>query len=172
MMKTMMKPASLAAVVGLLAGTLMAPAQAAGTETQTFKVKLTVTSTCDIQTVAATDVNFNSHSSTEATATADGSLTVNCTNGTAYQIGLDNGENYASGSRNMKSTSGSETVAYTLWKDVARTKSWGDTLDSDTLSGVGTGAAQNIPVYGQVALLAQNLKAAVYEDKVTATLTY
>ncbi|WP_439070495.1 spore coat U domain-containing protein (plasmid) [Serratia nevei] len=170
-MKVMMKYAPLAAVVGVLAGVLMAPAQA-DTDTQSFKVKLTVTSTCDIHTTAATDVDFGSHTSTEGAVTADGALSVNCTNGTAYQIGLDNGENYAGGSRNMKNTSGSETVAYTLWKDAGRAQPWGNTLDNDTLAGTGSGVAQVIPVYGKVELSTQNLKAASYEDKVTATVTY
>lgn len=170
-MKIMMKHVPLAAVIGVLTGVLMAPAQA-DTDTQSFKVKLTVTSTCDIHTKDATDVDFGSHKSTEATATADGSLTVNCTNGTAYQIGLNNGDNYAGGSRNMKNTSGSETVAYTLWQDAGRTEPWGDTLGTDTLTGAGTGAEQVIPVYGKVALSTQNLKAASYEDTVTATVTY
>lgn len=170
-MKTMMTFAPLAAVVGLLAGTLMAPAQA-DTDTQSFKVTLTVESTCDISTVNAHDVNFGNHKSTEVSATADGNLTVNCTNGTPYQIGLDNGENYAATSRYMKSTTGSETVAYTLWKDAARSQAWGNVAGSDTLASTGTGVAQVIPVYGKVELSTQNLKADIYEDTVTATVTY
>ena len=165
-----MKHAPLAAVMGLLGGALMAPAQA-DTDTQSFNVNLTVTSTCDIHTVAATDVKFGSRKSTEGTVTAEGKLTVNCTNGTPYQIGLDNGANYAGGSRNMKSAAG-DTVAYTLWQDAGWTQSWGNTQDTDTLQRVGTGAAQDFAVYGQAALSSQNLKAASYEDVVTATVTY
>ena len=169
-MKTTMKVAPLAAIVGLLAGALMAPAQA-DTDTQSFKVKLTVTSTCDIHTTDATDVDFGSHKSTEATATASGALTVNCTSETPYQIGLDEGANHDGSSRNMKSAAG-DVVAYTLWKDAGRTQAWGSVANSDTLAGVGTGAAQVIPVYGKVNISGQNLKAASYEDTVTATVTY
>ena len=155
---------SVSALPGLL--------QAAETDQQSFQVKLTVTSSCDIHTASATDVDFGSHKSTAGTVTAQGGLTVNCTNGTPYDIGLNNGAHFASGTRNMKSAVDADLVAYTLWKDAARTQAWGDTLNSDTQQGTGTGQAQTLTVYGSTSLGGQSLKAGSYVDEVTATVTY
>ena len=82
---------SLLALVIAAAGTAL-PAQAA-TDTTTFNVKIVITESCDIHTTAATDVDFGTHArSTTAQQTATGTLTVNCTDGTPYNIGLDNGD--------------------------------------------------------------------------------
>ncbi|EKS6646005.1 spore coat protein U domain-containing protein [Enterobacter hormaechei] len=144
----------------------------AATDSTSFQVKLTVTSTCDIHSVAATDVDFASHVSTDTDMTAQGGLTVNCTNGTPYNIGLDKGGNYASGHRNMKNAATSALVGYELFRDSAMGEAWGNTVGTDTLEGTGTGGNQALPVYGKVITAGANLKAGDYVDDVTATVTY
>lgn len=146
--------------------------QAAETDTQSFQVKLTVTSACDIHTAAARDVDFGSHKSTETDITAEGGLTVNCTNGTPYDIGLDNGSNFGDGQRKMKSAATGELVGYELFRDTARSQTWGSNAGENTLHATGTGANENVPVYGKVIIAGSNLKAGDYIDAVTATVTY
>ena len=159
----------------LAAGLVLAgagPAFAA-TDTTQFNVTITITSTCDIHTVAATDVNFGTVASTATNVDQQGRLTVNCTPGTAYTIGLDNGQNGTDvNSRTM--ASGDNRVPYQLYRAAARGAAdvWGSTTGAtgNVLAGTGTGAAVNVPVYGRTP--SANFPAGTYNDVVTATVTY
>jgi spore coat protein U-like protein len=58
-----------------------------------------------------------------------------------------------------------------LYRDSARSLTWGQTVGTDTAAGTGTGAAQTLTVYGRVA--PQNTPAAgTYTSTVTATVTF
>lgn len=146
---------------------------AAGSDTTTFNVKLTITSTCDIHTTAASDVDFGTVSSTAVNVDADGALNINCTPLTAYTIALDNGQNGTDvNTRKMKN--GTDYVPYQLYRAATRAAAdvWGSTTGAsgNVYSGSGTGANQNIPVFGRVP--SANFPALSYADVVTATVTY
>jgi spore coat protein U-like protein len=153
-------------LVFMLACAAPAFAQTAST---TFDVTITITSTCSIDTPAATDVAFGPHASTETNVDAIGQLNVNCTLGTPYDIALNEGLNGADvASRAM--SDGTNEVPYQLFQDAGRTTVWGETIGTDTFAGTGSGAVQAIPVYGRVP--STNFPAASYTDTVTATITY
>jgi spore coat protein U-like protein len=62
-------------------------------------------------------------------------------------------------------------VSYELYRNSARTQRWGNTLNSDTVIGSGTGGTQNLTVYGRVP--AQTTPSAgTYNDTITVTVTY
>lgn len=143
-------------------------AASAATDTANMTVKITVTPTCDIHTVAPTDVDFGSAASTATNvASTGGVLTVKCTTGTSYAIGLGNGLNYTS-TRQMKNGT-ANFVAYGLFRDAAFTNAWG-TAAGTTQAGTGTGANQTLTVYGRVPSAAG--VAGAYTDTVVATVTY
>lgn len=155
----------------------MAAAQAA-TDTKTFQVKLTITESCFISTIAPTDVNFGSQARTAAALTLDaaGALNVNCTAGTTYNIGLNGGVNNTgtpatptAGSRRMRLGATTNYVGYELYQNTGRTTFWGNATGS-WLGGTGTGASVSVPVYGRV--VSANAPAGAYIDTVTATITY
>jgi spore coat protein U-like protein len=168
--------------MNILKSTLLATALAtlgvssaanAATANANFNVKLTITSSCTINTPAATDVDFGSHASTEANLIAAGQLNVNCTPGTSYSIALNDGQNAAGGGVTArKLAKGSDLVPYQLYSDSGRSTVWGSTSGTggNTVGGTGTGAVQNVPVYGKVA--SANFPAGSYNDVVTATITY
>ena len=139
----------------------------AGTDSTTFNVKIVITESCDIHTTAATDVDFGTHARDSGAVTATGTLTVNCTNSTPYNIGLGNGGNF-SGTRRM--TDGTNYIGYALYRDSSHTLAWGTTIGTDTLAGTGTAANQTISVYGRAP--STNAPAGSYNDNVTATITY
>lgn len=143
----------------------------AGTDSTNFNVKIIITNTCDIHTVAATDVDFGTVASTAVNTDAAGQLNVTCTPLAAYTIALGNGQNGASVST-RKMTDGANLIPYQLYKAAARAAGdvWGSTIGTDVYSGTGTGAAQAIPVYGRVP--AVNVPAGSYNDVITATITY
>jgi len=155
--------------VALFAGGV-ASAQAAEASTD-FNVTITITATCDITTVAATDVNFGSVASSAINTDNAGSLTVNCTPGTSYNIALNEGDNGTT-ANDRAMTDGSVEVPYQLYRNAARGAGdiWGSTIGTDTLTGTGSGATQSYPVFGRVP--SANFPAGTYSDVVTATVVY
>lgn len=123
---------------------------------------------CTIAT--ATELNFGSVSGLLQTNTDQTSLLrMTCTNRAEYQVGLDNGQNASGTTRRM--TSGQGFVTYELYRDSQRTLRWGDTLNTDTMTGSGSGSEQNLTVYGRVP--AQTAaRAGEYSDTVMVTVTY
>jgi spore coat protein U-like protein len=64
-------------------------------------------------------------------------------------------------------------VGYQLYRDAAHTNVWGATTGTNTAAGIGTGLAQTLNVYGQIANPSVNNAAAGnYQDTITATITY
>lgn len=154
-----------------LAGAASSPAAFAQSASTTFDVTITITSTCSIDTPAATDVAFGPNPSTATNIDAAGQLNVNCTPGTDYDIALDEGLNAAGGGISARAmANGADLVPYQLYQDAARSVVWGNTLNTDTLAGTGTGTVQALPVYGRVP--SAGFPAATYTDTVTATVTY
>lgn len=138
------------------------------TATDTFAVTISIDGTCSI---AATDIAFGNVASDLATATnANGTITVNCTLYTPYQIGLDVGLNDNAGTRRMFD-GGTGYVPYELYSEATYTTVWGDTLDTDTVTGTGTGADEAYTVYGQVPDTT-GATTGGYSDTVTATITF
>jgi spore coat protein U-like protein len=148
----------------------------AGTATSSLSVTATVSANCTITTAP---VAFGAYDPIVADATnpldGTGTVTVTCTNGSDATITLDQGTNAAGGStdvaplRQMKD-SGADVLAYTLYQDSGRTTVWGNTAGTGVPE-TGTGAAQDVTVYGSVAA-GQNVPAASYSDTVVATVTF
>ncbi|PKM32336.1 MAG: spore coat protein [Gammaproteobacteria bacterium HGW-Gammaproteobacteria-12] len=77
------------------------------------------------------------------------SFGLQCSLGTDYSVALSAGQN-ASGSQRRMINAG-EFVAYNLYQDSSRTEPWGDGGATGTvLSGTGTGANEEMIVYGRV----------------------
>lgn len=144
--------------------------------TLTFTVVVTVQPTC---TLTLSSLNFGSTSAPmTSNATATATIGATCSASTPYSIGLDNGQ-YANGSqRRMQSGSG-DYINYNLYLDSGLTQSW-STSSSPTFCtnglntcvlNTGTGANQNVTIYGQVP--AQSTPSpGLYSDSVVVTLTY
>lgn len=150
-----------------------APPTCSGTLTNgpfTFSVSATITKNCR---VSAATLDFG---------TVDGFLTANldqttalqttCTNGTAYKIGLDNGQNANGTTRRMAGAAG-EFVVYELYRDSGRTQRWGnDTVNgTDTVNDSGNGLAKTTTIYGRVAAQATPAPGN-YSDTITVRVTY
>ena len=146
-------------------------ANAAGTDTVDFKVKITITETCKFTGTKASDVNFGSYDRSIDANDASGSLFVTCTKGTPYKIGLNSGRNAVGTQRKMKHLTLTDVIAYNLYTDSNRTTAWGD-LATAPLTGTGTGTEVTLPVYGRVPTGSTNVSAGDYEDVVTATVSY
>jgi spore coat protein U-like protein len=96
--------------------------------------------------------------------------TTQCTAGTPYQIGLDNGL-YPAGTTRRMSGGSSDFITYELFLDSNRTQRWGNTLNIDTLNQTGTGQSQASTIFGRVAAQPTPSPGS-YSDTVTVTVTY
>lgn len=159
-------------VLAIVAASAASVPSWADTPTTTFNVQMTVTKACNFET-GGTDVNFGSVQSTAGSATGAGSLKVNCTKGTTYDIGLSAGSGTLATvtARTMKGTgANTDEVPYALYRESGRTTNWGNTVGTTTVGGTGTGVVQTVNVYGSVS--GTNFTADAYSDIITATVTY
>ena len=146
-------------------------AQAVTSITSTFQVKIAITANCIFSTGAAADLDFGTQGVLAANVDQSSTIQVQCTNTTPYNIGLDGGSVAASVSARQMVGPASAKINYGLFRDAARTLNWGNTIGTDTLSAIATGAAITHTVYGRVP--AQTTPAAgSYADTVTVTVTY
>ncbi|MGR9116062.1 MAG: Csu type fimbrial protein [Gammaproteobacteria bacterium] len=139
------------------------------TTTTTFQVTATINDTC---VVSATDLAFGVF---DPTATSDNTstITVTCTQGTSYSIGLNAGTTSgATVTTRQMSDGGTGLLDYSLFSDAARTVNWGDTVATDTVDVVSaSGSPENHTVFGRIAL-GQFQPAGNYSDTITVTVTF
>ena len=138
------------------------------TATATFLVTANVNVNCTIQ---AANLNFGDY--INATLNGQSTITLICTNSAEWNIGLNQGTFAGATVTTRKMTGpGSFSLAYSLFSDPARTINWGNTVGTDTVSGVGTGTTEVIPVYGQIPAGQTTAGSGGYVDTITATVTF
>jgi spore coat protein U-like protein len=142
-------------------------AGSSNTATTTFNVTATVPTTC---TVAANNLNFGTAGVLSANTDASTTLSPVCTNGTTYNVGLNQGVNGSSVTTRQMS-SGSALINYSLYSNSGRTTNWGNTVGTDTVSGTGIGSAQSLTVYGRIPPQTTP-SPGTYSDTIVVTLTY
>lgn len=149
---------------------LCADGARAATDTDTFQVSITIQGECQI--VAANDLDYGAQGVLASNIDATTTLSVQCTDGTPYDIGLDAGTGAgATVATRLMTGPGSATIDYTLYSDAGRTTVWGDTISTDTVSGTGDGTQQDYTVYGRVPPQATPAPG-TYTDTITVTVTF
>jgi spore coat protein U-like protein len=139
----------------------------AATATATMPVSATVLAAC---LVVALPLAFGNY--TGAQNDAQSTITVTCTPGTTYNVRLDAGT--ATGatvtSRAMTFNT-TNTLGYAIYRNAGRTQNWGQTDNTDTVQGTGSGLPQLLPVYGRIPAneFAAN---GLYADQIGVTVAY
>jgi len=155
------------AMVGVVALGLTSTAAFAQTTAQAnVTINALVQSTC---LISPATVGFGTYSGTQIQVAS--SISVTCTNGTTYNVGLNAGQTGGSVSTRAMAGPNSNVLPYKLFKDGGYSINWGNTIGTDTLAQTGNGAAQPLPVYGEIAA-GQYPQAGSYSDTVIATITY
>ena len=144
---------------------LAAGAQAAhaATANGTLDVQATVINTCVVSTAP---VVFASVGLDEVTA--NGSVTVNCTNTSAFTVALDGGGSGDISARELSHASLPASFTYQLYTDAGLTTVWGDGVTGSQANG--TGPSQTLTVYGRTTSTPDT--AGAYSDEVQVTVTY
>ncbi|UIJ46866.1 spore coat U domain-containing protein [Sphingomonas cannabina] len=148
---------------------IVSPARAQ-TATTTFPVTATVQTAC---AVTANPLAFGNYSPTAATALdATTTLSVLCTVGTSFTVGLNAGTATGATVTTRRMTNGANTLSYALYREAARTNNWGNTPGTDTPPPTTAGALPTtLTVYGRVPA-GQNVPAGGYTDTITVTVNY
>jgi spore coat protein U-like protein len=160
--------------VALLSATIVmaasAPVADAATTTTTFPVTATVLKACIVN---ANPLNFGNYDPTAATP-LDGTTTLSvlCTVGTSFTVGLSAGASTGATVTTRKMTNGANVLSYALYQEAARTNNWGNTPGTDTPPATTAPVLPtSLTVYGRVAA-GQNVVAGAYNDTVTVTVNY
>ncbi|SET87773.1 spore coat U domain-containing protein [Variovorax sp. OV084] len=140
-----------------------------------FIVSATIAKSC---LVTADPLNFGSVAGLPGGANIDQTSTINvtCTTPTAYTVALTPSNNATTGAGAMTPTGGvpgnTDTVAYRLYSNAARTSPWGGVTGTNTVAGTGTGQVQALTLYGRVLGASVNVRPDSYLDVVTVGVTY
>ena len=134
-----------------------------------FNVQAQNTATCNL---SATAMNFGTLADLTTAQATTNQIAITCTTGAVYAVALNNGMNGGTSPTNRIMVSPSnQKLRYGIFKDAAHVQAWGATTGSNTLTGTGTGVAQNITAYAL--LPAQgNPSAGTYSDTVVVTINY
>jgi len=133
----------------------------------TFRVQTTVQAVC---TVTANDLDFGNYTQQSGTNSTT-QLRAICSPQLTYNIGLNPGTSPGATVNQRKMVSGANSLDYQLYSDSARTTVWGETTGTNTVTGVGTGLAQDHTVFGAIPAT-QNLPAGTYADTITVSIFY
>jgi spore coat protein U-like protein len=154
----------------ITAGQFLAPGTYTDTvssATTSFSVTAVVQATCAI---SATPMAFGVYSGTLLNSAA--TISVTCTNTTSYNVGLNAGTATGATVTNRSMTGPASTLLrYALFSNSGHTTNWGNTVGTDTVAGIGSGALQSLSAYGQIPA-GQFVRPGSYADTIVATVTY
>jgi len=134
--------------------------------TAQFSVTATIVKDC---TVSASNLAFGNY--TGAVKNSTTSVSVTCTSGTTYTVGLSAGLASGATVTTRKMQNGSALLSYGLFTNSGHTINWGNTSATNWVSGTGSGSSQAITVYGQIPA-AQYVTPGSYTDTITVSVTY
>jgi len=169
-----MKRILIAACAALAALVALRSARAA-TAQSTLTVNATVPAICIITpatlnfgTYDPVGVNAAPSANLDATAT----VTVACTKGSNYWLGLNTGANASGATRRMKANA-ADYLTYELYQDSGRTTVWGNTTGTAPAAvTAGTTGVITLTVYGRVAGGQTTTPSGAFTDTVQSTINF
>lgn len=104
---------------------------------------------------------------------ATGSVTVTCTNGKPYDIGINKGlgDGATEEKRMLTRRGGKQELKYGLFQDGNHKYNYGTILGRNTLHQLGIGSSQTITIYGEIPIN-QPVEPGTYTDTVTIFLIF
>jgi len=143
----------------------------ASTATTNLSASASVSTVCTMSASALVFGEVALSGATTGATPGTATITVTCTGGGAYTVGLDTGLHNVAAQRNLMS--GAATLPYGLFQDLAHGTVWTN-AGAGLVSGTGSAAAQVLTVYGNIAagLPVVSGSGVAYTDTVLVTLTY
>lgn len=147
-------------------------ARAQGTDMNTLTVTANVLGIC---TIDPATLDFGDYDPVGGDWDGSGTITVNCTQGSQYWIGLDEGANSPDGSARRMANGSGEFLSYELYRDAPGGAVWDNTdggLGSTLANTVAAGySAYVVTVHGRIPGT-QPVSTGVYTDSVTMTVNF
>ncbi|MBY0346273.1 MAG: spore coat protein U domain-containing protein, partial [Neisseriaceae bacterium] len=147
-----MKSAKIITVSLLTTALILGTSPSYAVPNTSFNVKITVNSSCAVGNV--NDINFGNISSA-ARPTSDlkqmTKVSVTCNVGTPYNIVFKTSRGSTNGTGTM-TNEGKTKIPYALFSDSGYSKAWGNTIGTNSVSGIASGYPDLYTVYGKVAL--------------------
>lgn len=156
------------AATTLLPLSLMPGLLKASTATAEFVVSATVQESCS---VSASNITFGNYTSSDLAAT--GGISVNCTPGTAFSVGINAGSwpGATVTTRKMTGSAPGSSLNYSISQDPNHTANWGNTPGAGGDTQTGTGS-KSFTTYGLIPA-GQTLMPGTYTDNpLLVTVTY
>lgn len=144
----------------------------AGSVSTSFPVTVSVDAAC---TVAASGFAFPTYSGVGVDSTS--TIDVTCGQNVPYQIALNGGNNFNSGTGHRRMASGATFLDYQLYQQNGFQTVWGDSGFQGTMpngtpkAGTGTGASQQHTVFGHL-YANQTVPGGTYTDTVLVTVNF
>jgi spore coat protein U-like protein len=137
------------------------------TATTTFRVTARVNAVCS---VTANDLAFGTYNQ-QTGVNGTTQLRAVCSPQATYNIGLSEGTSSGATVNQRRMASGANALNYQLYSNSARSTIWGNTPGTDTVTGTGTGLAQDHTVFGAIPAT-QSIPAGDYADTITVRIYY
>lgn len=163
------KSTALAIAVSASVAVHAVPAEARQ-KTATTEVYLKVQSTCRVE---AQRLDFGFPPKGAKTAAAVTTITLRCTPGINYRVGIDNGDYFDGTTRRMYGGQANGQVwyvPYRIYHDAAHLIPWGDSPIGSALGTMPLTGSVTLPVFGTADL--KNVRASEYRDTVTVVLEF
>ena len=163
----------LAVIVPLLFCAMQASFATTLVSSATFNVTAQVNATCVINLASA--LTFPAYAPSQGAQASTSTISVNCTNTTPFNIGLNAGTGSGATVDNRIMTSGTHTLNYSLYQDSGHSVVWGNTIGTNTVAGTGGGLAGSNVITKTVYGLIPNQPSTApgnYADTITVTVTY
>ncbi|UZW53838.1 spore coat U domain-containing protein [Sphingobium sp. JS3065] len=157
--------------IGALIILFLVPGTArAADATTTMGVSATVLNAC---LVSATNMAFGNYDPTSSVPTdATSSISVTCTPGTSFNVGLNSGATGGATVTTRQMLNGASPLDYSLYTNAGRSANWGNTPGSDTVAQTASGITpMSFTVYGRIPAQ-QSAVSGSYTDTVTVTVSY
>jgi spore coat protein U-like protein len=168
----MMSKSSIAAVIAT--GILASAAAPSATTTTKISVGATLVDQC---LISATALTFQPYTAGSGAVTGTSTVTLRCTNGAIYAVGLSAGSTAGATMSQRLLASGTNTLQYNLYTSNTYNTVWGDgSAGSAVVAGYSSGFASPIAltVYGQLPDSTANklVPAGTYSDSIVIVLSY
>ncbi len=168
----MLRKSSVAAAIAI--GMMASAAAPSATTTTTMSVGATLVDQC---LISATALTFQPYVPGGGAVTGTSRVSLRCTNGAIYAVGLSAGSTSGTTMSQRLLASGTNTLQYNLYTSNAYNAVWGDgSGGSSVVAGYSSGFATPIAltVYGQVPDSAANktAPAGTYSDTIIVVLSY
>jgi spore coat protein U-like protein len=161
-------------VAALLIAVAAVSVHAAGTGTVSAQMAVSAVVVANCR-VSLTPLEFGTYDplATNNTASADTSATVlvTCTRNSQVTIDFDQGQYAPVGSASRMLAFGAERLVYQIYRDTARTQTWGKGADGVQFAAKGISSTEQFTVYGRIPP-GQEVPAGTYSDLVTATVDF